>query len=88
MWRIVQHSEPDDFVVGTGDVHSLEEFVEVAFAHAGLDWRTYVRVNEALLRPNDLEITVANPRKAREELGWSATVPFAELVLRLYRDEL
>ena len=88
MWRIVQHTKPDDFVVGTGRVHSLEEFVDEAFRLAGLDWKDHVRVNRSLFRPNDLEVTVANPSKAQEELGWSASVSFDELVERLYRDEI
>lgn len=88
MWRIVQHTKPDDFVVGTGRVHSLEEFVDEAFRLAGLDWKDHVRVNRSLFRPNDLEVTVANPSKAQEKLGWSASVSFDELVERLYRDEI
>ena len=88
MWRIVQHTEPDDFVIGTGRVHSLEEFVDEAFRLAGLDWKDHVRVNQSLFRPKDLELTVANPAKAREKLGWEAKVQFKELVDRLYRNEI
>lgn len=88
MRRILQHPRPEDFVIGTGEVRSLEDFVETAFRLAAFDWKQYVRVDSSLKRPNDLEATVADPRKARELLDWSATVRFGELVEKLYREEL
>jgi len=79
MWRIVQHERADDFVVATGEMHTVRELVEIAFAHVGLDWRDHVRVDEALVRPDDRAL-VGNSTKARTELGWAPTVTFEQLV--------
>jgi GDPmannose 4,6-dehydratase len=80
MWRMLQADEPDDFVVGTGETHSVREFLEVAFAHAGLDWREHVKLDPRYLRPAEVDLLLADPAKAREKLGWTPTVGFRELV--------
>jgi GDPmannose 4,6-dehydratase len=80
MWRMLQRPEPADYVVGTGEHHSPAEFVDVAFAHVGLDPADFVRTDPALLRPAEVDTLLADPTKAREELGWRARTPFAELV--------
>jgi GDPmannose 4,6-dehydratase len=72
MWLMLQQSVPDDYVIATGQSSSLEHFVELAFAAVGLDWRTHVEIDQALLRPTDLECGSANPAKAASKLGWSA----------------
>jgi GDPmannose 4,6-dehydratase len=80
MWRMLQQSDPQDFVVGTGQHHTPREFVTLAFAHVGLDPADFVRVDEALLRPAEVDTLLADPTKAREQLGWHAATPFPELV--------
>jgi GDPmannose 4,6-dehydratase len=80
MWRIVQQPEPDDYVVGTGEAHSVREFVELAFDHAGLDWRRHVEIDPRYKRPAEVDHLLADARKAREKLGWRPTVGFEELV--------
>jgi len=73
--------EPDDFVISTGEAHTVEEFVAAAFDEVGLDWRNHVRFDQALMRgPSDIRALVGDPTKAREELGWERDVEFPELV--------
>jgi GDPmannose 4,6-dehydratase len=80
MWRMLQQSEPDDFVIGTGEAHSPQEFVDVAFAHVGLEAKDFVRVDPRFMRPAEVDLLLADPRKARERLGWRAQTSFADLV--------
>lgn len=80
MWRMLQAEEPDDFVVGTGETHSVREFLEVAFAHAGLDWQEHVKLDPRYLRPAEVDLLLADPAKAKEKLDWTPTVGFRELV--------
>jgi len=80
MWRMLQQDEPRDYVIGTGETHSVGELVEVAFAHAGLDWRKHVVQDPAFMRPAEVDLLQADPRRASEELGWTPTVTFDELV--------
>jgi GDPmannose 4,6-dehydratase len=80
MWLMLQQPEPGDYVVATGESHSVRELVELAFAHVGLEWQEYVREDPALLRPAEVDHLVGNPSRARELLGWRPHVSFAELV--------
>jgi GDPmannose 4,6-dehydratase len=80
MWLMLQQTEPDDYVIGTGETHSVRELVEVAFAHVGLEAEKYVRVDPALIRPAEVDLLQANPAKARKKLGWAPKVHFEELV--------
>ncbi len=80
MWRMLQHPEPDDFVIGTGVTHSVRDLLEAAFATVDLDWRDYVAEDPAFLRPAEVERLCADPTKAREKLGWEPSVSFEELV--------
>jgi len=80
MWRILQHDEPDDFVIATGEAHSVREFCEYAFAHVGLDYREYVKVDERFFRPADVDVLLGDASKAREKLGWEPKVSFRQLV--------
>jgi GDPmannose 4,6-dehydratase len=79
MWLMLQQEQPDDYVIATGEAHSVRDLAEVAYAHVGLDWREYVHVDEALVR-NDARVLVGDATKARERLGWSPSVTFEELV--------
>ncbi len=80
MWLMLQRDEADDYVIATGKSHSVRELVEVAFAHAGLDWREHVRTDPALLRPAEVDHLIGNPAKAERELGWRPSVDFEGLV--------
>lgn len=74
MWRMLQADEPDDFVLATGVARTVRDFLQTAFAHAGLDWEEHVRFDERYLRPTEVDALIGDPSKAREKLGWSATV--------------
>jgi GDPmannose 4,6-dehydratase len=89
MWLMLQHDEPDDYVIATGEPHSVEELVQCAFDQVALDWRAYVHIDESLKRGRaELHGLVGDPTKARERLGWSPEVPFGELVALLVDAEL
>jgi GDPmannose 4,6-dehydratase len=89
MWLMLQAAKPDDYVVATGETHSVRELVEIAFAHAGLDWREHVRSDSALTRGKaELHNLVGDPSRARERLDWSPSVTFAELVRLLVDADL
>ena len=80
MWLMLQQETPDDFVIGTGETHSVKEFVELAFAHAGLDWREYVRFDARYCRPAEVDALRADATKARKILDWSHSIGFDPLV--------
>jgi GDPmannose 4,6-dehydratase len=80
MWLMVQQDEPDDYVIATGETHSVRELVDVAFDHVGLDPAEYVRTDPRFLRPAEVEHLVGDCSKAREKLGWEPRVRFEELV--------
>lgn len=87
MWKMLQKSNPDDYVIATGQSHSLEEFVSACFAHFGLDWRKYVDIDPELFRKTDIKASYANPEKAMKELRWKAKTQFHELIEILLREE-
>ena len=80
MWCMLQQDQADDYVVATGEEHSVQEAAAVAFAHVGLNWRDYVREDPALLRPAEVDHLIGNAAKARARLGWLPTVSFKELL--------
>jgi len=80
MWLMLQQDEPDDFVIATGETHSVREFCELAFSHVGLDWEQYVVQDQRFFRPAEVDLLVGNPTKAQAKLGWKARTSFAELV--------
>jgi GDPmannose 4,6-dehydratase len=89
MWLMLQQSEPDDYVVATGESHSIEDFLELAFAEAGLgDWRPYVRRDPRFLRPAEVDLLIGDPTKAREKLGWIPEVDFPTLVKMMVRHDI
>jgi GDPmannose 4,6-dehydratase len=79
-WRMLQADDADDFVLATGETHSVEEFLDEAFGHAGLDWRGYVRIDERYFRPAEVDILMGDYSKAKAKLGWEPNVRFEELV--------
>jgi GDPmannose 4,6-dehydratase len=80
MWVMLQRDEPQDFVIGTGDTHSVKEFVEEAFSYADLDWKKYVKTDPNYFRPTEINSLRADTSKAKEVLGWDASIRFRELV--------
>jgi len=80
MWRMLQQDEPGDFVVCTGETHSVREFCQVAFGHLGLDWEAHVVVDEEFIRPAEVDLLVGDASRAAKVLGWSSTVDFEGLV--------
>jgi len=88
MWRMLQQSAPDDYVVGTGETHSVREFAELAFAHVGLSWKDHVRVDPALVRPAEVDLLLADPAKASARLGWAPKIGFRELVTMMVDADL
>lgn len=83
MWLMLQQTQPDDYIIATGETFPLEIFVEHAFTHFGLDWRAHVVQDPALFRPTDLLVSRADPSKAKKILGWSATTTTPEVVTRM-----
>ena len=80
MWLMLQADEPDDFVVATGETHTVREFLEQSFRHAGLDWEQHVEIDPRYFRPTEVDALLGDPSKAREQLGWEPKVGFEELV--------
>ena len=80
MWVMLQQPEPDDYVVATGETHSVREFATAAFAWVGLDYRDYVTNDPVLFRPSEVDLLLGNASKARERLGWRPRIGFQELV--------
>jgi GDPmannose 4,6-dehydratase len=88
MWLMLQQDEPDDFVVATGEVHSVRRLVDVAFSHIGLDPSEYVRIDKRYLRPAEVEHLVGDASKAREKLGWTPRTSFDEMIQRMVDSDL
>lgn len=80
MWLILQQDQPDDYVVATGETHSVREFLEEAFSYAGLDWKDYVKFDKAFTRPAEVDLLIGDSTKARTKLGWKPTTSFKDLV--------
>ena len=88
MWRMLQQPRPADYVIGTGETHTVREFCELAFDAAGLDWERYVRVDPRFLRPAEVDLLIADAAKARKALGWKPTVPFKRLVRMMVESDI
>jgi GDPmannose 4,6-dehydratase len=88
MWLMLQQDKPDDYVIATGESHTVQELVETAFAHVGLDWRKYLVQDPSLMRPAEVDRLIGDGGKARSELGWQPTVGFHELVRRMVDADL
>ncbi len=88
MWMMLQQDQPDDYVIATGETHSVAELVEVAFGCAGLDWRQHVVQDPSLVRPAEVDLLIGDPAKARRVLGWQPKVGFRELVSRMVQSDL
>ena len=88
MWRMLQRADPRDYVIGTGETHTVRELVEVAFSHVGLEWQRYVRSDPQFMRPAEVDVLLADPGRAQKELGWAPTVRFRELVTMMVDEDL
>ena len=88
MWRMLQQDQPGDFVVATGQAHSVGEFVEEAFGYAGLDWKKHVRIDERYLRPTEVDHLLGDAGRAHEKLGWKPSVTFSELARMMVDHDL
>jgi GDPmannose 4,6-dehydratase len=89
MWRMLQQDEPDDYVVATGETHSIRELLDIAFAHVGVDdWSGYVRQDPRFMRPAEVDLLIGDPAKAHERLGWQPQVGFPELVRMMVENDL
>lgn len=88
MWLMLQQEQPDDYVVATGETHTVQELCEVAFAHAGLDWQQFVRQDPKYFRPAEVDLLVGDPSKAGKALGWEPSVSFRQLVEMMVDEDL
>lgn len=86
MWLMLQQETPDDYVIATGETHTVREFLEVAFSHVGLDWREYVEIDPKYYRPAEVELLIGDASKAKQKLGWEPKTTFEELA-KLMVDE-
>lgn len=80
MWLMLQYEEPDDYVIATGEAHSVREFLEEAFGYVDMDWRDFVEIDPKYLRPTEVDVLVGDSSKARTKIGWKPKVTFKELV--------
>ncbi len=88
MWLMLQQDAPDDYVVATGETHSVEEFLDLSFGHVNLNWRDYVAFDDRYLRPAEVDLLIGDPTKTKEKLGWQPSVTFEELVRLMVEADL
>jgi GDPmannose 4,6-dehydratase len=88
MWRMLQQDQPDSFVIGMGETHSVREFCETAFGHVNLDYNDYVVQDEKFYRPAEVDLLIADPSKARAQLGWEPAISFQELVTMMVDSDM
>lgn len=88
MWMMLQQAEPDDYVIATGETHTVKEFVELAFELAGLNWKSYVRIDPQYFRPTEVDVLLGDASKAKKKLGWEPKVKFKELVAIMLNADL
>jgi GDPmannose 4,6-dehydratase len=88
MWLMLQQDEPDDYVIGTGQTHSVGEFVRIAFGHVGLDWRQHVVVDPQFYRPAEVDLLLADPGRAHNRLGWQPEMTFEDMARRMVDADL
>lgn len=88
MWLMLQKEEPDDYVIATGETHSVSEFLELAFGYVNLNWQDYVKFDDRYLRPSEVDLLIGDPTKAQQNLGWKPSVTFPELVSLMMEADL
>jgi GDPmannose 4,6-dehydratase len=88
MWKMLQQEKPEDFVIGTGETHSVREFADLAFKSVGLNYKDYVVSDPLFLRPSEVDALVSDPAKARQKLGWEPKIKFQGLVEMMVETDL
>ncbi|MEH2453443.1 GDP-mannose 4,6-dehydratase [Nostoc sp.] len=88
MWLMLQKDQPEDYVISTGETHSVREFLELAFSYVNLNWQDYVEFDERYLRPSEVELLIGDSTKARQKLGWTPSITFEELVSLMVEADL
>jgi GDPmannose 4,6-dehydratase len=88
MWLMLQQDEPDDYVVATGETHSIREFLDIAFRYVNLDWQDFVEFDQRYLRPAEVDLLIGDPSKAKAKLGWEPSVTFEQLVQLMVEADL
>ena len=88
MWLMLQQDKPEDFVIGTGEQHSVEDFLEVAFKHVGLNFKDYLKIDDKFFRPAEVETLLADPKKSKKKLAWSPKINFENLVKEMVESDL
>jgi len=88
MWLMLQQDKPEDYVISTGETHTVEELVDIAFSHVGLNWRDYVIIDEKFVRPAEVDLLLGDCTKAKEKLGWTLEVDFAQLITMMVESDL
>jgi GDPmannose 4,6-dehydratase len=88
MWLMLQQPEPDDYVVATGETHSIREFLDISFNYVNLDWHDYVEFDARYLRPTEVDLLIGDPTKAKQKLGWEPSVTFEQLVALMVEADL
>lgn len=88
MWKMLQQETPDDFVIGTGETHSVREFCEIAFSHAGLEYQDYVIQDDKFYRPAEVDLLISDPSKAKDKLNWEPTTSFVKLVEMMVDEDI
>jgi len=88
MWLMLQQDAPEDYVIATGESHSVRELVEIAFAHAGLDWQKHVVIDPQFIRPAEVDHLIGDASKAKAQLGWTPAVDFTQLVTMMVDADL
>ncbi len=88
MWLMLQQETAEDFVISTGETHSVEEFCELAFSHVGLNWQDYVVQDERFMRPAEVDLLIGSPERAKQQLGWEPKTTFPELVTMMVESDL
>lgn len=88
MWLMLQQPQGDDYVIATGETHSIREFLDEAFGYVGIDWKPYVDIDPRYYRPTEVDLLIGDPSKARRDLNWNYSVTFRELVQLMVREDL
>ena len=88
MWLMLQKKTPSDYVIGTGEQHSVEEFLNIAFKHVGLNFKDYIKIDQKFFRPAEVETLLADPAKSKKELGWEPKIKFENLVKEMVEIDL
>ncbi len=88
MWLMLQQEKPEDYVIATGETHSIREFLDTAFGHVGLDWTKHVEIDERYYRPAEVDLLVGDATKAKRQLGWEPKVKFTDLVRLMVDSDL